>query len=392
MGSSHWATAVLSELADDWKQSWKPAESTHEFVDHYSIPAFDNGRRPSRDRPSDIKSNKRVVAPDCVLVSRLNPVTPRIWAPTLDSSTESVCSGEMLVLRPKPGVDRGYLEYLCKSPFVSRAMLQRVSGTTGSHQRVSPRDVLALAVPFPPLKEQRAIAEVLASLDDALELCWRSERLIEEVAQAVAEEIEQSGCVRLREVAELRRDSVQPAELLGRMWSQYSIPAFDEGHRPQIDLGDSIASAKFRVAAEAVLVSKLNPSWHRVWLPDAAGSAEAICSTEFMPLVPLEPFSAASLWSAVLSRHFNSQLRERASGTSGSHQRVRPDDMLACSVMDIRLLSDPQAEMLNLLAEDLRLLRLKRDALRATRDELLPKLVSGDLRIEAPERLLDLVA
>lgn len=186
MGSeAPWEVKALGEIADDWKQTWKPGESESESVDHYSIPAFDQGRQPSQDRPADIKSNKRVVAADAVLLSRLNPSTPRVWAPTLDPERESVCSTEMLVLRPREDVDRGYLHYLCWSPHVSVALLERVSGTTGSHQRVSPRDVLSLPVPVPPVEEQRAIAELLGALDDRIEWCASTSALMLDLSDAL---------------------------------------------------------------------------------------------------------------------------------------------------------------------------------------------------------------
>jgi type I restriction enzyme S subunit len=186
MGSeATWGSSQLGDLAEDWKQTWKPSESEAESVDHYSIPAFDQGKQPSQDRPADIKSNKRVVPPDAVLLSRLNPSTPRVWAPTLHPERESVCSTEMLVLRPREGVDRGYLHYLCWSPHVSVALLERVSGTTGSHQRVSPRDVLSLPVPVPPIEEQRAIAEVLGTLDDRIEWCASTSALVLDMSDAL---------------------------------------------------------------------------------------------------------------------------------------------------------------------------------------------------------------
>ena len=180
-----WGVSQLGELAEDWKKTWKPSESEAHSVDHYSIPAFDQGMQPSRDRPVDIKSNKRVVAPDAVLLSRLNPSTPRVWAPTLNPERESVCSTEMMVLRPLGGVDRGYLHYLCWSPHVSAALLERVSGTTGSHQRISPRDVLSLNVPVPPIEEQRAIAEVLGALDDRIEWCALTSGLALDMSDAL---------------------------------------------------------------------------------------------------------------------------------------------------------------------------------------------------------------
>ena len=378
MSSSHWATAVLGELADDWKQSWKPAESTHEFVDHYSIPAFDNGRRPSRDRPSDIKSNKRVVAPDSVLVSRLNPVTPRIWAPTLDSSTESVCSGEMLVLRPKPGVDRGYLEYLCKSPYVSRAMLQRVSGTTGSHQRVSPRDVLALSVPLPPLDEQRAIAEVLGSIDDRLEWC-----------EGLASQLLKLTRVHYRLRCEANSTSVSIVDCAAVYFgAPYDSAQFNTKQvgKPLIRIRDIDAldasvyttqthRAEVQIAPGDIVVGMDGEFRAHFWRGPLAVLNQRVCTFR-----PVDPNRTVDLLHALEEPL---KLSEASiSGTTVSHlgKRHIDDFVLTMPSESSGALMEATAHIA-LLGSEIRMLTEMRQSL------LLP-LVSGDVRIENPERLI----
>ena len=49
------------------------------LVDHFSIPAFDDGLLPAHDLGSTILSGKYVLSQPSVLVSRLNPSTPRTW-------------------------------------------------------------------------------------------------------------------------------------------------------------------------------------------------------------------------------------------------------------------------------------------------------------------------
>jgi type I restriction enzyme S subunit len=48
----------------------------------------------------------------------------------------------------------------------------------------------------------------------------------------------------------------------------FSIPAFDEGQWPKLELGEDIKSQKSRVPPGVVLLSKLNPEIERVWLVD----------------------------------------------------------------------------------------------------------------------------
>ena len=382
MSSSPWDTAVLSDLAEDWKQSWKPAASTQEFVDHYSIPAYDNGMRPSRDRPSDIKSNKRVVVPDAVLVSRLNPMTPRIWAPTLNSFTESVCSGEMLVLRPMPGVDRGYLEYLCKSPHVSRAMLERVSGTTGSHQRVSPRDVLALTVPRPPLKDQRAIAEVLGSLDDRIGWAQAARLKVLDCARAVwaSASTAESRDVTVGDIAMFHNRRRIPLSARERENRPGPYPYYGAtGQFGSVD--DYLFDGNFVLVGEDGSV--VNPDGtpvvqyvsNRFWVNN---HAHVLTSEE---LTPEELFLA--LQRVNVSGYVTGAAQPKLS--MGRLKQVP-------TFLPLRESIEQARPTISALFESFRELAGEVEVLEATRDALLPKLVSGELRIEDPQRLLDQVA
>jgi type I restriction enzyme S subunit len=122
------------------------------MFDHYSLPAFDDGRRPKREFGSSIKSTKFTVGATDVLLAKLNPHIPRVWLPEL-SSRRAVCSTEFLVLRPVREADRHRL-YLQLSDADFLSLLRgMVTGTTGSHQRVSPEAILQLpvVVPTPPV-------------------------------------------------------------------------------------------------------------------------------------------------------------------------------------------------------------------------------------------------
>jgi len=132
---------------------------------HFSLPAFDSGRAAVVEPGTAIGSNKFRVPPGAVLVSRLNPRIPRIWAPA-DIPEQAVCSTEFLVLVPKGEVSRTFLHAVCSSPGFCEQMELAATGTTGSRQRMNPADALKIETPFPPmLSEQTAIAAVLSDMD-----------------------------------------------------------------------------------------------------------------------------------------------------------------------------------------------------------------------------------
>ena len=138
-------------------------------VHHYSLPAFDEGAGPEVGPGDTIKSNKTVVPNDCVLFSKLNPRIPRIWRVRGDAPSHSYCSTEFWPLVAQgSGVDLDYLtHYLSSSAFLGHPDITP-SSSTNSHQRVDRKSFERFEFVLPPLDEQRQIAEVLRSVDDAI--------------------------------------------------------------------------------------------------------------------------------------------------------------------------------------------------------------------------------
>lgn len=138
-------------------------------VHHYSLPAFDDGAGPEVGPGDTIKSNKTVVPDDCVLFSKLNPRIPRIWRVRGDAPSHSYCSTEFWPLVAQgSGVDLDYLtQYLSSAAFLGHPDITP-SSSTNSHQRVDRKAFERFEFALPPLDEQRRIAEVLRSVDEAL--------------------------------------------------------------------------------------------------------------------------------------------------------------------------------------------------------------------------------
>ncbi len=90
----------------------------------------------------------------------------------------------LILLRGKPGMlDNTYLKYLMMSADVQSQLQGRASGTTvmGIKQSELRKVVLSL----PPIAEQCAIAGVLGSLDDKIEQNRRTARVLERLARAI---------------------------------------------------------------------------------------------------------------------------------------------------------------------------------------------------------------
>jgi type I restriction enzyme S subunit len=183
--AGEWISLALEDLADLHKEQTTPAEYPDQLFQHFSIPALDSFAGPALERGARIGSSKFTVPPDAILISKINPRFPRVWEPSLMADLPAVASTEFLVLRARPGICRRFLKYLCLSPHVLAEMNARATGTSGSHQRVRPHDLLAIRIPVPPPAEQRAIAHILGTLDDKIELNRRMGETLEAMARAL---------------------------------------------------------------------------------------------------------------------------------------------------------------------------------------------------------------
>ncbi|MCR4433799.1 MAG: restriction endonuclease subunit S [Caldiserica bacterium] len=105
----------------------------------------------------------------------------------LGSSESSIGHGstEFIVIRGREGVtDNGFVYYLTRSKLVLNYAISQMSGTSG-RQRVPLSALAHLRVPLPPLSEQRAIAHILGTLDDKIELNRRMSETLEAMARAI---------------------------------------------------------------------------------------------------------------------------------------------------------------------------------------------------------------
>lgn len=139
-----------------------------------------------------------------------------------------------------------------------------------------------------------------------------------------------------------------------------------------------------------MLISKLNPRIPRIWDVCTLRDGMAVSSTEFVTLVPRE-ISTSCLWAVLSAPAISTELEGLVAGTSGSHQRVKPAELLNLEVGDPRALDDAVREQIADLGVLVHAKRLESERLAATRDELLPLLMSGKLRVKEAEKQAEAV-
>jgi type I restriction enzyme, S subunit len=192
-----------------------------------------------------------------------------------------------------------------------------------------------------------------------------------------------------REAASLQRDTVNPLDTPDAEFFHFSIPAFDEGGTPKRELGASIKSLKFLVPDDGILFSKLNPSIERVWFVDYSTKATAVCSTEFLVFRARPPFTRSFVYSLARSTNFRRAIQSSVTGTSNSHQRTQPDSVLSIlSPLPSRHIIDAFEKIVAPLLRDIQIKNRESRTLAALRDTLLPKLITGELRVRTAAHIV----
>jgi hypothetical protein len=230
-------------------------------------------------------------------------------------------------------------------------------------------------------RERRRIAELLGALDDKIA---GNERVIEAAEALMVATVESvSDFVPLWRLASRSTAFLTPEEF-DHIVAHFSLPAFDDGAKPQLVNDGSVKSGKFVLSEPCVLFAKLNPKIPRIWNVVSLPAQMALASTEFVVLRPIGVDTSA-LWSAVRQRDVAKTLQQKVAGTSGSHQRIQPRELLDVRVRDVRRLTSGAAQTITNLGALCHARRIESMRLATLRDTLLPLLMSGRVLVKDAE-------
>ena len=238
----------------------------------------------------------------------------------------------------------------------------------------------------PDIDLQRSISAVLSALDDKIAGNQALVTAADKLARAIL-----IGVVARAPIGDLvvHRKTIRLPEQMGSAKvSHHSLPAFDSGHIPELANSRDIKSGKFAIENPSVLISKLNPRFPRIWDLPVLSELEAYASTEFLVLEP-KFCSTSVLATALRQPEVSAQLESKVAGTSGSHQRVRPADLLATEIVDPRCLDSARLDLISSLGLTVWTSRRESVALAELRDVLLPQLMSGELRVRDAEKVVE---
>ena len=323
-----------------------------------------------------------------VVVARITPSlengkTSIYKAAQSDINTPANGSTEFIVVRGIPGKSMSeFAYYLLRTADLRAHLIANMNGSSG-RQRVQSDALRNYLLNLPSLGEQRRITGMLGALDDKIEsnqaVVTRAEELIDEIAEQKATDLP---TVALSEVCSLSKSTWKPDTSSDQTVHLFSLPAFDGGAVPEQVPVSSIKSNKTLMDRPGILVSRLNPRISRMWWVETDGTPVSVCSPEFAYLTAGDMHGLACTWLAVRSPEFRGEIVDRVTGTSGSHQRVRPADLMTIGVPDYRSLAEHTQMTVLMLLHLVSARRQQSVTLAELRDALLPELMSGRMRVD----------
>ena len=238
----------------------------------------------------------------------------------------------------------------------------------------------------PDITGQKKIVESLVNLDSKITLLYKQNQTIEEMAQAEFRrlflDIDSDDVITVEDIAYLDNCSINPAKKPLETFMHYSIPAYDDDLTPSTDLGKTILSNKYEVKPMTIMVSKLNPGTPRIWRIGEFVDDNSVSSTEFQILQPRDSKYYLFLYCLMRSTNVVRAFDMSTTGTSSSHQRIQPEDIIEVETIN------PDEDSLSLFNETFMPLMKQIDrnlkeikTLKRMRNVLLPQLLSGELKV-----------
>ncbi len=334
-------------------------------------------------------------------------------------------STEFIVLSGVEGkTDDLFVYYLARNPNLRTFAIHSMQGSTG-RQRVMADSLRSFELILPPIEEQRRIAHILGILDDKIELNRQMNETLEATARAIFKswfvdfdpvkakmkgrkppfmdtetaalfpsafqdsplrKIPKGWKVRtLGEIAENVRRSVKASEIdssecfLGlEHMPRRSITLF------QWETASDIQSNKYRFRKGEILLGKLNPHFHKVGVAPIDG----ICSTDILVIQPVNAGWFGVVLGLVSSDNFVAYTSVHARGTTLPRTNWKDMSKYKIALPKIEI-AQKYSEFIRPFIERIIENIHQSHTLAQTRDTLLPKLLSGEIRGRDADEILE---
>jgi type I restriction enzyme S subunit len=316
-------------------------------------------------------------------------------------------------------IDYRFLKYVLLAE--QESFLRFASGTT--HQTIYFPEVKAFHVCLPPLPEQQAIAHILSTLDDKIELNRKMNETLEGIARAlfkswfvdfdpVRAKAEGRDTGLPKHIADLFPDSFEDTELgeIPRGWMVGTLGDVAENSRrgvqrkeiepatPYIALdhmpkrcialtdwgtAEGLESNKFEFKTGEILFGKLRSYFHKVGVAPVDG----VCSTDIVVLTPQDDAWFGFVLGHVSSKSFVEYTDAGSMGTKMPRTSWREMARYPGVIPPKNIAQMLTTQIMPAVRKIIISIHESR-TLAALRDTLLPKLISGEILMKDAERVV----
>lgn len=159
---------VIGDVAGIDSLTINPARSKDDIFFIYTLPGYDNDKKIDQKKGRHVKSARDKLNSNTILFNKLNVRFKRIW--NIDSTPEnSLCSSEFIKIKTTD-CDQKFLYYFLNTNAVTELLVKASGGTSHSHSRISPEDLLGIKINFPSIDIQKNVATFISALDSKIEL------------------------------------------------------------------------------------------------------------------------------------------------------------------------------------------------------------------------------
>jgi type I restriction enzyme S subunit len=299
----------------------------------------------------------------------------------------------MVVVRPGPNLDSRFLCYYINSIAQDHVSAYSV-GAVQQHYNVGSAKELILLLPT--LTEQHAISRVLGALDDKIELNRRMNRTLEEMAQLVFqkwfvnnEDIDTWDVVPLPEIIEVNPPRSLKKGDIAPYLDMANMP--EHGHRG-IEWVERPFGSGTRFINGDTLLARITPCLENgktAFVDFLEDGQVGWGSTEYIVFRPKPPLPPEYGYYLARSGELRNHAIQNMIGTSG-RQRTPASCFNTYTIMSPPMeFASKFGNFAKSVISKVRANDNEARTLAATRDALLPKLLSGELRVKQAEKVIE---
>ncbi|HHP0305170.1 restriction endonuclease subunit S [Acinetobacter baumannii] len=319
-----------------------------------------------------------------LILAREAPVGEVGWI----DKDHKICLGQRTVLIKiySDKIDKKFLLYSFVSPRFKDYLNELSGGSVVAHLNM--KDIRALEFSFPPLPEQKAIASVLSSLDDKIDLLHRQNKTLEAMAETlfrqwfIEDAKEDWEEVKVKDYVTLNKST------LNKNYPFTEILYLDTGSLTKgivselqpYNLKEAPSRAKRLVQNNDVLISTVRPNQCHYGIVSRPKD-NLVVSTGFCTIT-CNQISPYFIYLLLTSDDMTEYLHSVAEGSTSTYPSLKPEDI---GVVTFKLPPEDLMYEFHSIAESywkkIHMNLEQIQTLEQLRDTLLPKLMSGEVRV-----------